>query len=205
MSAPPGRALPNARVRRFMLAVQELMGRSGLTSILRQAGLEQYVGHLPPDNSQTSLRAAEYAAMMQAIENYYGRGARGTLTRIGHVAFGELVRSRKFRAQMYQLLVRILPLQQRKLTALRWLAQEMSLPNGQVTVHLDDRHIAFVDRESDATVGRTRGAEICWVTLGEIQQALKWATGAEYEVTEMACKAKGDPACRFDIGEVLIG
>jgi predicted hydrocarbon binding protein len=24
-------------------------------------------------------------------------------------------------------------------------------------------------------------------------------------VTEMSCKAKGDPACRFDIGEALIG
>ena len=198
-----GRALPNARMRRFMLAVQDSMGRSGLTTILRQAGLPHYVGNLPPNNNQTSLHAVEYTALVQAIENYYGRGARGTLTRIGHAAFQQLVESQKFKAQLYQLLFRILPFQSRKRLALRWLAQEMSLPGGQVTVHLDDRHLAFVDRESDTTFGRGRDTEICWVTLGEIQEAVKWATGQEHEVSEMSCKAKGDPACRFDIGEVL--
>lgn len=198
-----GRALPNARMRRFMLAVQEIMGRSGLTTILRQAGLAHYVGSPLPNNNQTALHAVEYTALVQAIENYYGRGARGTLTRIGHAAFQQLVDSQKFKAQLYPLLFRFMPLQSRKLLALRWLAQEMALPDGQVTVHLDDRHIAFVDRESDTTFGRGRDTEICWVTLGEIQQAVKWATGLEHEVTEMSCKAKGDPACRFDIGEVL--
>jgi predicted hydrocarbon binding protein len=192
-------------MRRFMLAVQAVMGRSGLTTILRQAGLQHHAGNLLPDNSQTALHAVEYAALVQAIENYYGRGARGTLTRIGHAAFGQLRQSQKFKARLYQLAFRFLPVQQRKLMALRWLAREMAIPGGQVTVHLDDRHIAFVDRASDITFGRTRDTEICWLTVGEIQEALKWATGTEYDVTEMSCKAKGDPACRFDIGEALIG
>ena len=200
-----GRALPNARMRRFMLAVQDVMGRSGLTTILRQADLQHQAGNLPPDNYQTALHAVEYTALVQAIENYYGRGARGTLTRIGHAAFGQLRQSQKFKARLYRLAFRFLPVQQRKLMALRWLAREMAIPGGQVTVHLDDRHIAFVDRESDTTFGRTRDAEICWLTVGEIQEALKWATGTEYDVTEMSCKAKGDPACRFDVGEALIG
>lgn len=200
-----GRALPNTRMRRFMLAVQDVMGRSGLTTILRQAGLQHQAGNLPPDNYQTALHAVEYTALVQAIENYYGRGARGTLTRIGHAAFGQLRQSQKFKARLYRLAFRFLPVQQRKLMALRWLAREMALPGGQVTVHLDDRHIAFVDRESDTTFGRTRDTEICWLTVGEIQEALKWATGTEYDVAEMSCKAKGDPACRFDIGEALIG
>jgi len=200
-----GRALPNARMRRFMLAVQDVMGRSGLTTILRQAALQHQAGNLPPDNYQTALHAVEYTALIQAIENYYGRGARGTLTRIGHAAFGQLRQSQKFKARLYQLAFRFLPVQQRKLMALRWLAREMAIPGGQVTVHLDDRHIAFVDRESDTTFGRTRDTEICWLTVGEIQEALKWATGTEYDVTEMSCKAKGDPACRFDVGEALIG
>ena len=200
-----GRALPNARMRRFMLAVQDVMGRSGLTTILRQAGLQHHAGNLPPDNTQSALHAVEYAALVQAIENYYGRGARGTLTRIGHAAFGQLRQSRKFKAQLYRLAFHFLPMQQRKLMALRWLAQELAIPGGQVTVHLDDRHIAFVDRESDTTFGRTRDTGICWLTVGEIQEALKWATGTEYDVAEMSCRAKGDPACRFDIGEALIG
>ncbi len=203
MSDALGRALPNARVRRLMLGIQEVMGVGGLTTILRQAGLARYINALPPSNSQASLRASEFAALMQAIENYYGRGARGTLIRIGYESFKELVNSHLVQAALYRLLFRALPLQQRKLTALRWLAREIAAPGGQVTVHLDDRHLAFVDHESDPSFGRKREVEICWVTLGELQQAVKWATGLEHDVLEMSCRAKGDPACRFDIGGAL--
>jgi predicted hydrocarbon binding protein len=79
----------------------------------------------------------------------------------------------------------------------------MGSPRGSVTVHLDDQRIHVVDHASAATAGRQRDGEICWVTLGEIQEALKWGTGLEYEVAEMACRAKGDPACRFEVGDPI--
>lgn len=203
MSQSEGRALPNARMRRVMQAVQDVMGLSGLTTILRQAGLQRYTSGLPPADGEPGLRAAEYAALVQAIENYYGRGARGTLTRIGYASFNRMVASQRMNATFYRVLLRLLPLQSRKLLVLRWLARDLARPAGRVSVHLDDRHIAFVDHESDLTTGRKREAEICWITLGEIQEALKWGTGLEFEVSEMACKAKGDAACRFDVGDPL--
>ena len=203
MSSSSGRALPNARVRRFMLAVQEVMGRSGLTTILRQGGLQRYAGNLPPDDAGTLLSAAEYAAVIQAIENYYGRGARGTLNRIGHAAFNQLLDSHKLRAQANQLLFQLQSHPTRKLNALKWLAQEMAAPGGQVSVQPEEQCVALMDHESDATFGRSRDGEICWMTLGEIQAAVKWATGAEHEVVEITCKAKGDPVCRFEVRDIL--
>lgn len=197
------RALPNARVRRVMSAIQDVMGLSGLATILRQAGLQRYTNALPPANSDPGLRASEYAALMQAIENYYGRGARGTLTRIGYAAFERLVAEKRLVALGYRLLFRFLPLQTRKLMVLRWLAHEISGAGGDVTVHLDDQHVQLVDHESDATTGRQRDTAICWETLGEIQEALKWGTGREYEVAEMNCRAKGDSTCRFEIGDPI--
>jgi predicted hydrocarbon binding protein len=140
---------------------------------------------------------------MQAIENYYGRGARGTLTRVGFASFNRLVASRRITAVAYRLLFKILPLQTRRMMTLRWLAHEIAGRGGRVTVHLDDGRINLVDHESDGTVGRHRDSEICWETVGEIQEALKWGTGLEYDVSELSCKAKGDPACRFEIGEPL--
>jgi predicted hydrocarbon binding protein len=74
---------------------------------------------------------------------------------------------------------------------------------GQVRVQWDERHLSLVDYESDATVGRRRDAQICWETLGEIQEALKWSSGLEYEVRELSCKAKGDSACRFEVWEPM--
>jgi predicted hydrocarbon binding protein len=203
MSDNLARAIPNARVRRVMLAIQDVMGLTGLATILRQAGLQRYANALPPANGEPGLRATEYAALMQAIENYYGRGARGTLTRIGYAAFNRMVADRKLTAAGYRLLLRVLPMQSRQLLVLRWLAREIAGAGGDVTVHLDDQRINVVDHDSDATTGRQRDTPICWETLGEIQEALKWGTGQEYEVAEMACRAKGDTACRFEVGGPL--
>ena len=203
MSDSTGRKLPNARVRRVMLAIQEVMGRSGLTTVVRQAGLPRYAAELPPSNTQTVMTAAEYAALMQAIENYYGRGARGTLTRIGYAAFNLLLKSQPLSARFYKLLFLVLPPQSRQLTALRVLARDMAAPAGQVTAHRDDRRVVLVDHEGDAAFSRQRDSEVCWVTLGQIQAALKWSTGSDYDVVEESCKAKGAPACRFEIGEAL--
>src|SRR5258706_2475996 len=196
-----GRALPNARVRRVMLAIQDVMGQSGLTTILRQASLQRFAGALPAANGEPGLHAAEYAALMQAIENYYGRGARGTLTRVGYAAFNHLVTSRRLLAAGYRALFRFVPLQTRQLLALKWLARELAGRGGHVTVYLDDNRISLLDYDSDATVGRRRDSEICWETVGEIQEALKWGTDREYDVNERSCKAKGDPACRFEVGD----
>lgn len=198
-----GRTLTNARVRRTLLAIQDVMGLSGLTTILRQAGLQRYVNALPPANHEPGLRATEYATLMQAIENYYGRGARGTLMRIGYASFMQLVQSRRAQAAVYRGLFRLLPMPLRRMQVLRWLAGELAGPGGRVTVHRDDQRLNVVDHTSDATAGRQRDQSICWETVGEIQEALKWGTGLEYEVTEMACRAKGDAACRFEVGDPI--
>ena len=203
MSDNSGRTLTNTRVRRTMLAIQDVVGLSGLTTILRQAGLQRYANALPPANHEPGLRATEYATLIQAIENYYGRGARGTLMRIGYASFLRLVKGQAVQAALYRAFFRLLPMQPRRLQVLRWLAGELAGPGGRVTVHLDDRRITVVDHTSAATTGRQRDQEICWETVGEIKEALKWGTGLEYEVSEMACRAKGDAACRFEVGDPI--
>ena len=198
-----GRAMPNARVRRFFLGVQEVMSASGLNTILRQIGLPQYVGALPPDNAQTNLRAANYAAILQAIETYYGRGGRSTLTRIGYMAFEALLPRRPLTASLYRLRMVMVGAHRKQRLALDWLARELAAAHGQVAVELRGRHWWLLDYTSDATVGRTREYPICWTTVGEIQAAMQWATGQEYEVTEHHCKALGAPACEFEIGSPI--
>ena len=203
MSVPSGRTITNARLRRTLLAIQDVMGQSGLVTILRQAGLQRYVNALPAADGGPALRATEYATLMQAIENYYGRGARGTLMRIGYASFLRLVKERRAQAALYRVWFRLLPLAARRWQLLAWLARELAGSDGQVTLHRDDQHLNLVDHTSDPTAGRQRDQAICWMTVGEIQEALKWGTGQEYEVTELACRAKGDAACRFEVGDPI--
>jgi predicted hydrocarbon binding protein len=201
MSEDLGRQIASARARRFLLAIQDVMGLSGLATVLRQANLQRYVAW-PGDNN---LRAAEYAALMQAIENYYGRGARGTLMRIGYAEFKRLLAGHRTRAMVYGMLTRVMPVLQRQLLALNWLAKEWEPSANRALVQKDGATLALLDYESDATFGRRREAEICWTTLGQIQEALKWATGQEFDVLETQCKARGALACRFEVGRPIGG
>jgi predicted hydrocarbon binding protein len=186
-----------------MLGIQQVTGQSGLTTVLSQAGLRRYAGELPPNNRELVISAAEYAALMQALENYYGRGARGILLRVGHAAFGLLRASQPLTTGAYQLVFPLLPLATRIRLALQLVAAELAGAGGRAEVRFTEGRWVLVDFESDATRHRVRDTEICWATLGAIQAALAWSTGREHDVTETACRARGAPACRFEIGDTL--
>ena len=197
------RVISNRRVRFVLLAIQDVMGRNGLNATLKLAGLQRYINSLPPANRAGDLRASEYAALIQAIETLLGSGARGQLNRIGHAAFHHLVAADQTRWNVIAFLNRFLPARDGLRRSLAQLARHLAEPDGQVGVFSDDRQLLFVDDSSDATHGRRRASEICWLTAGQIQECLRWAAGANYNVTEVACKAKGDSGCRFEIGAKL--
>src|SRR3989338_492004 len=171
MTDSQGRALSNYRMRRFMQAVQEVTGQSGLTTILSQADLPRYAGTLPPNNRQSVLTAAQYASLIQAIENYYGRGARGTLNRIGHEVFQRVLASQPATTGLFRLTRWLLPGSTRARLVLGWAAREL----GNARLETQERKWILVDEHSDGTCGRARDTEICWITLGMIQAALHWA------------------------------
>jgi len=42
---------------------------------------------------------------------------------------------------------------------------------------------------------------ICYLYVGSISEAVKWATGRDYKVREIECRAMGAQACRFLVVE----
>jgi predicted hydrocarbon binding protein len=187
-------------MRRVLMAIQDVMGRSGLMTVLRQARLHRFTSTLPRHDHDLRVQAAEYAGLVQAIEVYYGRGARGTLIRVGEAAFRQLVAHQRLRAMGYRLACLVAPAAACRGLVLRWVAREIARPTGQVEVQaLADGRLVLMDHEGDSVFGRTREAPGCWLMVGEVQEALRWATGYDYEVVETHCKALGDPACRYEI------
>ncbi len=187
----------------MMLGIRDVMGRNGLNAMLKLAGLERYIGNLPPDNKTCEIRASEYAALIQAIETQLGSGARGQLSRIGHATFKQIVATEKLSWNWVALVNRFQLPRQRIRGALVQLAKHLAAPDGKVAVYADDQRWLFADENSDGAYGRKRTVESCWLTLGAIQECIHWATGSTYDVTEVACKAKGDSGCKFLIGEKL--
>ena len=204
MSALTDRLLPNRRVRSLMSAMQDVIGRNGLNASLRLAGLTRIINTLPPDDDGTELRAAEYASLIQAIETQYGNGARGQLNRVGHVSFNYLLAAEPFIWRWIALTNQLLPFQQRLRRALNQLAKQLAEPGDGIALRLEDGRLIFSDSLSDNTAGRIAVAatEVCWVTVGQLQACCHWATGQEYNVVEITCRAKGDTHCNFEIAEL---
>jgi len=198
------RLLPNRRLRSLMSAMQDVIGRNGLNASLRLAGLTRFINALPADDDPTALRASEYAMLIQAIETQYGNGARGQLTRVGHVSFNYLLAAEPLAWRWIALTNQVLPSAQRLRRTLGQLAKQLAEPGEGITVYLNDGRLIFSDTVSDNTAGRTTltANEICWLTAGQLRAGCAWATSKDYDVVEVTCRAKGDMHCNFEIVEL---
>lgn len=182
----------------FMQAIKDEIGAYSLRMMLINAGLESNVseGYLPEGQEVLS---SELAALHQAIREYYGTGARGSLNRIGRGVWKWLITETTFDQKINLSMMRILSRASRRMKSLEYLAAQMNMSDGQVSVHLLDTDLIFVDQTSDTTYDQSSDEPICWATTGMIQAALRWASGEEYGVDEISCRAMGDEACKFRI------
>lgn len=148
-------------------------------------------------NSQSAAEA--YARIQHAMRVYYGRGARGSLVRIGRLLWPRLLEtaslSDKARAQW----VRTLPLSLRPKAVLELVASFLRTSPAGATVHTLDLDLMLVDHAAATSLGQSEPAPICSVTLGLLHEALFWATGREHDIDEVACCAAGGTSCEFKI------
>lgn len=193
----------NALVRQALTSAQEVMGENGLNAVLRTSELERFIGNLPPDNLEPSIRASEYAKLNAAIEAFYGRGGRGMLRRIGKASFQYAVREQSALLGVAGVALKLLPEKQRIKFILNSMAGALKKSNPQVEAWVDDKgeRLAYVESTCAICYDRHSTDPICHLYAGSIAEAVQWATGKEFKITETHCLAKGEEYCRFEIGE----
>jgi predicted hydrocarbon binding protein len=147
-----------------------------------------------------------YAALQAALRTYYGRGARGTLLRVGQRMWELLLKDSALGGKTQAALVKRLPLStRRRKSTLELLARMIGTASGDITVHTLDLDLILVDHVSPATDGQRASRPICFVTQGLIQESLLWATKQGFDVEETSCKAMGSAACEFRITVGRVG
>ncbi len=205
MVEPQDAVIVNALVRQALVAAQEVMGENGLNTVLRTSGLQRFVGNLPPEDLKPGVKATEYAQLNEAIEAFYGRGARGMLRRIGKASFQYAVREQASLMGLAGAALKLLPQRQRILFVLNNMVSALKKTNPQVDAWVEDKDgkIAFVERTCAICMGRHSAGSICHLYIGSIGEAVRWATGLDYDVRETHCHARGDPYCRFEIGDPI--
>jgi len=194
----------NSLVRQALTSVQEVMGDNGLNAVLRTSGLERFIDNFPPNDLQPSINASQYAQLNQAIEDFYGRGGKGMLRRIGKASFQYGVREQAALLGVAGVALKLLPEKQRIKFILNGMADALKKSNSEVNAWLDESgdKLAYVESTCAICHGRHSETAICYLYLGSVAEAVQWATGKEYVITETHCVAKGDEYCRFEVGDV---
>ncbi len=194
----------NTLVRQALVSTQEVMGENGLNAVLRASGLERFIGNFPPDNLEPAIQSMQYAKLNQAIEDFYGRGGRGMLRRIGKASFQYAVREQAALLGVAGVALKLLPEKQRIKFILNGMVNALKKTNPQVEAWLEESgdRLAYLESTCALCHGRQSTEPICHLYVGSIGEAVRWATGTSHEVLETHCMAKGDPYCRFEVGEV---
>jgi predicted hydrocarbon binding protein len=194
----------NSLVRQALVSAQEVMGDNGLNAVLRTSGLERFIGNFPPNNLEPSIPASQYAMLNQAIEDFYGRGGKGMLRRIGKASFQYGMREQSSLMGVAGMALKLLPERQKIKFILNGMADALKKSNAQVNAWVDESGDRLAYAESTCAICHSRHSSdsICHLYVGSITEAVHWATGRDYQILETHCMAKGDPYCRFEVGEV---
>lgn len=193
----------NTIVRQALTSTQEVMGENGLNAVLRTSGLERFIGNFPPDDLEPAFPSAQYSQFNQAIEDFYGRGGRGMLRRIGKASFQYAVREQAALLGVAGVALKLLPEKQRIKFIFNSVANALKKTNPQLEAWVEDKdgRIAFIESTCSICNGRKSTGPICEVYVGSLAEAVLWATGKTYKIIETDCLAKGDAYCRFEVGE----
>jgi hypothetical protein len=204
MTAREDATIINSLVRQALVSAQEVMGDNGLNTVLRTCGLERFIGNFPPNDLQPSIQASQYAKFNEAIEAFYGRGGKGILRRIGKASFQYGVREQSALLGVAGVALKLLPERQRIKFILNGMVDALKKSNAEVNAWVDESgdRLAYVEATCAICNGRHNAEPICHLYVGSITEAVLWATGKEYVITETHCLAKGDEYCRFEVGAV---
>lgn len=198
----PDSVVVNTIMRQALISSEEVMGANGLHAVLRTSGLERFINNLPPNDLEPSIKSSEYAALVRAIEEFYGRASKGMLWRIGKASFQYGVREQAALLGIAGVALKLLPEKQRIKFILNGLANALKKSNPAVEAWVDEQGdtIAYIEKTCSVCWGRESDQPICHLYVGSVGEAVLWATGVEREITETHCLAKGDEYCRFEVG-----
>ena len=183
-----------------METISAELGADNLTAVLEKAGLSVLLADAEAAaRFDASAAAQAYAGLQQAFRTYYGRGARGTLLRVGRQMWKKLLHLAPFTLKPQIMLIRGLPASARVKPTLDLLAKLLSAKPGDLTVHSLDPDLLLVDHASPSAAGEHEQEPICWVTMGLVREALYWAANREFDIVETSWRALGAGQCEFKI------
>ncbi|MCB0153832.1 MAG: 4-vinyl reductase [Anaerolineae bacterium] len=193
--------MPNAALRVLLDAIEEVMGENGTKAVLNAGGLARYINNYPPKTLDREANFAEYGAVQQAVEEFYGpRGARAMLLRIGRATFQFGLKDQPAILGLAGIALKALPEKTRMKFILDKMANAASERIDQPShVVEEDDAFYYIQDECPCRWRPEHDKPCCYVSVGALMEAMAWTTGKVYKVEEVACISNGASNCVYRI------
>jgi predicted hydrocarbon binding protein len=191
-------------------ATEEVVGKQGLSIILRENGLERFIDCYPPDNLilNKDVTSGDYANLCTGVMKFYGRAGKSVVIRIGRISSKFAIEKQGTVFNVAALAVmKFLPLPAQIKTGFENVQNGFRkiYKDGGSEIHLkiEDRgdKWAYVAETCPLCAGKESNSPICWSWIGTLQELLTWLTGKEFDVEEVECRAMGAPACVWEVSK----
>lgn len=198
---PEERPMPNAALRVLLDAIEEVMGANGTKAVLNAGGLSRYIDNYPSKNLDMEANFAEYGAVQQAVEDFYGpRGARAMLLRIGRATFQFGLKDQPAILGLAGVALKALPEKTRMKLILDRMAKAASERIHQPSQVVEENDaFYYIQDECPCRWRPEHDKPCCYVSVGAIMEAMAWTTGKVYKVEEVACISNGASNCVYRI------
>jgi predicted hydrocarbon binding protein len=219
MTPAPTYFYPGRMGQIVLLAMEEILGRSGLNAVLNLAGLTEY---LPDSSSHTrdvKFPFDHIGRLQIGLERSYGpRAGRGLAQRAGRACFKYGINEFGPQLGLTGTAFRLLPLPAKMKLGSEALASLFNNHSDQrVRLERDDEHIYWHIERCPLCWGRAAGSPdgkapagsdgpCCHLAVGLLQEGLYWlSAGRSFEVVEEKCIACGDSACTIVVDRTPMG
>lgn len=167
----------------LLTALNELMGRDGKNSILRYAGLDEYINQEVPPSVDESISFDIFRRLISSMQELLGHGTHAILYESG----------RKFA-------IYLTPFGYSLQDVVRKLANWFG-GNIIINVEKDNEEAIIQIKNNPFCLVKEMASELpsCHLISGALAQIKEESTGDRYIVTEMLCESKGDSHCEFHI------
>jgi predicted hydrocarbon binding protein len=198
---------PEHMGRILLLAMEEVLGREGLNSLLQAGSLPGLIDHYPAARPDKTFSFETVSHLLESLEQVYGAlPGRGTALKVGRACFQYGLNDYGKLLGITEPAFRLLPFP----TRLRIGAQTFA---GLFNNHSDQR-VRVEEKEAGLFWSidrcplcwqRQTNAPVCYLAVGLLQESLYWLSGGKiFGVEETACIARGDKSCTFIINQTPI-
>lgn len=202
--------LVDAYMRWALLAAEEVVGKQGLTVLLRERGLQRFIDSYPPEllGISKTITLGDYAELCAGILTFFGRAGKSMVIRCGRLTSKYAIEKQ---GSIYnaaaRTAARLMPSGLQARLVLDSMANgynKLYAESGQeLHFRVEDRgdKWAFISVECPLCAGKAADLPMCWGRIGTLKEGLSWLTGKDFDVEEVECRALGASACVWEVSK----